>query len=518
MSAHCDRQTNEAGYDRQAEILQAGVAMSSSETVERFGSASAEFIKGYRGVDQATGETFAKGLSEISDYKVNADPSEGAKNLKQQAGFAAEVAATSRDNAENIINGAPQRTVRSDDLPQFGANHNVVDRVQLLDGQIIAGTEAQMKFVGNRDDLLSKIAREDGKFARYRGVKLDLPSEQYADAKAHCLEQANKRRINAQRAEEQGKPEAAAKLRREAANYDELGENVRDSGLTSEDALFYRKHPELATVRDIAATSHRAGVEAAKYGAVIGGSISVIKNIFAVVQDKQTLGDAALNVAGDVAKAGAMGYGTAFVGAAAKATMQQSSGAGMRALANTSAPAMVVNVCLALGSSVKRYINGDITEAQLLAEIGEKSTGMLASGMMAAVGQVLIPIPFVGAAIGGMVGYTLSSLFYQSACDAARGAALSGDRLARIQAIESSARARIAEEQSALDAFVASELPQLQRETRDLFHAVEVLGCDSTDALANAINNYAVLLGKQLQFASLVEFDDFMASEAPLVW
>lgn len=508
--------SDQDGHDRQANRIRAGVAMSARETVERFGSAGAEFVKNYRGIDNETGEQLAKGLADIAKHRVNADPLEAAKNIKQQAGFSAEVAATSRDNAEAIINGSTQRTVRSDDLAQFGKNHNVVDRVKVLDGQVIEGTQAQMKFVGNRNALFSRIAREDGKFARYRGVKLELPSEQYADAKAYCQKRAETLRGNAQRAEERGKADVAAKLRREADNYEQLGENVRDSGLTTEDAIFYRKHPGLATARDIAVTSHRAGVQAAKYGAVIGGSISVLKNAFAVVQDKMQLRDAVSEVAIDVVKAGAVGYGTAFAGSATKALMQQSGNAGMRALAKTSAPALVVNVCLSLGMSIKRYVTGEITESQLLAEVGEQSAGMLSSGMMAALGQVIVPIPFVGAAIGGLLGYTLSSIFYQAALDAAKGAERSRTHLARVRMIETCARERLAEERAGLDAFMASELPQLCRETHGLFLAVESIGEDSTDALAEAVNHYASLLGKQLQFASQAEFDGFMASDEPL--
>lgn len=498
------------------DIRRAGVVMATRETVGRFGSANAEFIKGYRGVDNETGQVFAKGLAGIARHKVSADPAEAAKNIKQQAGLSAEVATTSRDNAQAIINGSKRRTVRSDDLAQFGKNHNVVDRVQVLDGQIIAGSETQMKFVGNPRQLFARIAKEDGKFARYRGIKLELPSEQFVDAKAYCQQQAAQLRENALRAEQQGKTEVAAKLRREAANYEQLADNVCDSGLTTEQAIFYREHPKLATIRDIARTSHRAGMEGAKYGAIIGGSISALKNAFALAQDRMTLREAASEIGIDIAKAGALGYATAFAGAATKAVMQQSTSATARTLAGTSVPVLAVNVCLSLGETIRRYVRAEISEAQLLEEIGEKGAGMLSSGMMAALGQVAIPIPFVGAAIGGMIGYTLSSLFYRSALDAAAGAERSRADLARVRAIESAARVRIDEEQAAMEAFMARELPQLRQETQGLFLAIGAARECGIDDLAAAVNQYATLLGKQLQFASQAEFDVFMASDEPL--
>ena len=512
-SGACDKVQRKTGTS--TDTFRAGISLASDETVRRFGSAGAEFIKGYRGVDNETGQKLAKGLADIAKHKVNTDPLEALKNIKQQAGFSAEVAATSRDNAEAIISGSKVRTIRTDDLDTFGRNHNVVDRVQVLDGQIIEGSQAQMKFVGDRDTLFSRIAREDGKFARYRGVKLELPSEQYEGAQAYCQEQAEQLRNNAQAAETQGKPDVAAKLRREADNYEALGENVRDSGLTTETAIFYREHPELATILDIANTSHRAGMEGAKYGAIIGGTISVLKNAFAVAQQKASLGDATLEVAKDVSKAGALGYGTAFVGAATKSVMQQSSHAGVRALANTSVPTLAVTACLSLGMSMKRYVHGEISETEFLIEVGEKGAGMLSSGMFAALGQIAIPIPFVGAAIGGMVGYTLSSMFYQSAVEASKRAEQSRKNLERVREIAASAHAQLAQERIALEAFYAEEMPQLLEETRELIRAVGG-GNASADELAVAVNQFAELLGKELPYASQQEFDSFMASDMPL--
>lgn len=215
------------------------------------------------------------------------------------------------------------RTSRSDDLAQYGKNHNVVDRVKLLDGQIIEGSEAQMKFVGKRNQLFERIAREDGKFSRYRGVKLELPSEQFDGAAEFCKHRAQRLRKQADIIEhgrpakaaalrlkagqmesshpeqaarlrnqaeqiEHGKPAVAAKLRREADNYEQLANDVSDSGLTTQDAIFYREHPKIATALDIARTSHKAGVEGAKYGALIGGVISLLTNAFSVAQEKNS--------------------------------------------------------------------------------------------------------------------------------------------------------------------------------------------------------------------------------------
>lgn len=489
-------------------------ALAQDEIVKRYGSAGAEYIKGFRGVDNETGQRFARGLAEVAKHKVN--PDYAAQNIKQQAGFSAEIAATSRDNAEAIIQGDCVRTVRSDDLAEYGRNHNVVDRVKMENGVIVDGSQSQMKFVGNRDKLFNDIARDDGKFARYRGVKLELPSEQYEGAAEHCRQQAQALRIRADRVEAEGKADVADKFRREADNFDQLAENVCDSGLTTEQAIFYREHPGLATVKDIARTSHRAGTEGARTGAVVGGAISLATNLFSLVQQKKMADDVVKDVATDTAKAAALGYGTAFTGSALKAGLQQSEREALRALARTSVPALAVNICLSLGTSIRRYVNEEIDEAALLSEIGEKGAGMLSGGMMAALGQVAIPVPVLGAAIGSMMGYTLSSLFYQSALEAAQGAALSRTRLTRIRAIEAEARAEISRQQAFFDAFTAREMPLLHREVQRLSDIISAESVDVND-LAFAINEFATLSGAQLSFSTLSGFEDFMNSDKPLI-
>lgn len=543
-------------------------ALSLHEPVQRFGSANAEYIKGYRGYDNETGQRFAKGLADIAKHKVNDDPRYAAQNIKQQAGFSAEVLATSRDNADAIINKSKVRTSRTDDLPDFGKNHTLYDRVKLENGKTIGGFESQMKFVDNRNQLLDDIARENGKFSRYRGTKIELPTEQYegnrdfvldeakklkrraeqltkdpskaaqaakiqreadkleAYAKSdnfqpesaadRCRKQAQRMRRNADKAEANGNPEKATKLRKEAANYEELAENVRDSGVTREEAIRARTHPRLTTAKEIIATSHKAGVEGAKYGALIGGIISTLTNSFSVVKGEKEIADALPDVGTDTLKAAAAGYATGFSGSAIKAGMQQSGNSLVRKLSTTSAPALMLNACLSLGGSVKRFVTGEISEAQLLTEVGEKGAGMLSASMMTVVGQLAIPVPLIGAAIGGMIGYTLSSMFYQSALAAAKDAQSSREQLSKVRAIEAAARERIAFEKEQLTAFVSKEIPQLRLETQQFISKLSDDGQSGFDVIAESVNDYAQLLGRLLEFQSLDEFTTFMSSDTPL--
>ena len=188
----------------------------------------------------------------------------------------------------------------------------------------------------------------------------------------------------------------------------------------------------------------------------------------------------------------------------------------MRTLSATNAPALAVNICISLSSSVKRYVTGEITESELLIEVGEKGSGMLSGAMMAALGQAVVPIPVVGAAVGGMIGYAMSSLFYQSALDAARGAETSAQMLQRTQAIEKASREHLAIEQEQLDAFLSIELPELRIETQKLSAIFEASATVSANEISTAINDFAELLGQKLQFQNMQQFEGFMLNSDTL--
>lgn len=489
------------------DIKNTTVALSTNEVVKRFGSANAEFIKGYTGVDNETGIRLAKGLKDISKHKLN--PEYVKQNLKQQAGYSAEVALTSKDNAELIIKGSKIRVSRSDDLKQYGRNHNIVDRVQVIDGQIISGTETQMKFVGNRNDLFKDITQPDGKFARYRGIKLEIPTEQYEGAVEYCQQEAIKLKDNAIKAEKNGKLEVAKKLREQADNYEELSKNIKDAGMTTDEALSYRLNPLKNTIKDIAKTSHRAGLEGAKYGIIIGGTVSIVQNFFAVAQGEKKLDEVTFDVVKDIGFSGALGYSTAAVGSAIKSGMQQSSSKALQNISNTSVPTLVVNVCLSLGSSIKRYVNNEIDGLEFLEEIGEKGSGMLSAGMMASLGQIAIPIPFVGAAIGGMIGYSLSSIFYKAVLDSGKMAKLAEDRYKEIKKTQEYLREQIAIEKQTLLKFIEQEFSSINKEVNLLLDSIEKSDYD-IDTFANQINQFSNLLGKELQFKNQSEFNAFM--------
>ena len=105
----------------------AAITGAAAETVRRYGSAVKEHLVAYSGMDNEAGVKLTRGLKSVSESKINPDFAEN--NIKQQAGFSAEIKSAARGNAENIINKKPARIRRTDDLGSV--NDQIRDLVEV---------------------------------------------------------------------------------------------------------------------------------------------------------------------------------------------------------------------------------------------------------------------------------------------------------------------------------------------------------------------------------------------------
>lgn len=553
----------EQDKEQDTALKNASIAHGLNETVQRHGSAIAEDYIGYHGTrlnPDGTVTSYQKSHASIARSKIN--PEFSKQNIKQQAGFNAEVNHTVQKNKEAILAGRQERTSRTDDIRNpdgsFRTNDTVSDIVTLdSKGNIIVGSEGQMKFTNHPDKICDGIAgagKED--LTRYQNKKLFLPSEQVGEAKAHCLEKAKELRKQAEYLESK-KPELAQAKRQQADNYEKLSNSIEDAGFTREQAEAYRLNPKLETAKSIAKTAHDAGTQGAMYGAAIGGTISIASNIYAVWHGDKEVGDAVIDCTISTGKAAATGYATGAAGSALKGTMEQAHGllveqaiqkataetgknlsskarnkvieevgkstAGrmsksLATLSKTNLPALAVTVCLEFGGIVRQYAKGEIDGVEFMEKAGEKGISLTASSMMATVGQVAIPIPVVGAVIGGMIGYTLSGLFYNEALAAFKGAKAAHENYLIVKArYEEAKRQRDiyrAHLREAFDAHMADQRSIIA----SAFQGIDIaLENGNMSSFAENINSLGELFNKELRFKNREEFIEFMKSDEVFV-
>ncbi len=75
--------------NKRSGLVDSIIGVQTTENVERYGRAGAEYLKGYKGVLDDNGQVLQKGLKQVSESKVN--PEFRYQNIKQQAGFSAEI-------------------------------------------------------------------------------------------------------------------------------------------------------------------------------------------------------------------------------------------------------------------------------------------------------------------------------------------------------------------------------------------------------------------------------------------
>jgi hypothetical protein len=536
--------SKEEREDKEQTLVNVGLAGAAAEVVERFGSANKELLVGYSGVDNETGQVLSKGLKSISESKINPDYKEN--NINQQSGFSAEVQSNSRKNAENIINNKDTKHSRTDDIKKQayrdkeigGKNDQLYDHVELdSKGNPIEGTATQMKFVGHGGmDSLNKLTSKE--FQKYfdNDVPIEVPSDYYESIRKAAAEKVNETQLQIDYLKN-NKPHEKALIEDKQRQLKKL-QNIRDgkgiikSNVSSKEARFARLHPELATAVDIVKVSHRAGLEQAKAGAVIGGSISIIKNLVAVCKDEKDVEDAIIDIVQDTGTATAVSYATGSSGAAIKGALQNSKSAFTRALSKTNIAATLVSISLETGKTLSKYIKGEIDGVQCFEELGEKGTGMLSSAMFsslgtagavavfgksAVIGQLIIPIPIIGGLIGGMVGYALSSACYDQLMRALKDAKIARENRIKIEAECAEAIHMIREYRIEIEAAISSYLSDHIASFHNAFDGIKTaLNIGDIDGFIAGANAITRKLGGKPQFENMSEFESLMDNSEKL--
>ena len=507
--------------------INAGLAGAQSEITQRYGAANKQHLVAYSGTDHESGQQLSKSLKGIAKGRINPEHKEA--NINQQGGYDAEVKTVAIEEAEKIISGNKNTKVtRTDDIAKQpdgkgniigGKNDQLYDIAEVdKNGIYIEGTARQLKFVGGTpqqcaDNLLIP------KYDKYRDadVPIEVPSDFYDGVKKELEKKAEEIKKQLAAVEKKGDAELVAKKKAELDRVEKTNKNLKKGKLTKEEAIEARLHPKLSTAKDVAKISHRAGCEAAKIGAMIGGGISFIRNSVAVIKGDQTPGNAAFEVTKDTVGAAALSYATGFFGSALKGAMQNAPSKYVRSLSKTNLPGTVLTVMFETGKTLKRYAEDEIDGTECLTELGEKGTGMLASAMGATIGQVVIPIPILGGLVGGMIGYSMSSAYYNSLVNALNEAKLAHEERLRIEAECHEAIIAIKEYRMEIELVIANYLQQHVQVFNEAFIDMEnAYNTGDVDKFIGGANRITEQLGGKPPFVSKTQFDELMNNQTTI--
>ncbi len=409
--------------EKNSNIANAAIVGAVSEESALYASANKEYLA------ILDDKTLGRTLEGISEYKVN--PKYQYRNINQQAGFSAELKEQAHANAQNILMENGERLVQYDNLsvdqkaqirerfPDYATpnkNHELVDYVMVdRKGNVISNTLTQSKFVGrNGAECFEKFLSKDYEKYLKNGVKMEIPKDFFGDFQKEANIKIKSLESRIAKQKELGDFQKAAKLEEKLQKCKTIKANTRSASITKEEAIEARLNPNLSTAKDVTSVSHQAGMNAAGVGALVSGGVSLITNVWECVVNGKDPKKALKHTAIATLKGGAYSYGVAFASSSLGSLMQSSANKIIQSLGKSSAPAMIVGACVANFTIFGLYLSGKIDEMELCKQLGRTNTSLLSGGAMAFAGQALIPIPVVGALIGGFVGAALSEAFFNA--------------------------------------------------------------------------------------------------------
>lgn len=387
-------------------------------------------------------------LEEISKRKIN--PNYTKQNINQQAGYSAEIKEQAHVNANNILAGKRERIVQYDELssgqkaqvknlyPNYATpskNHEIVDYVSVDEkGNVIPGTLTQSKFVGrNGEECFKKLLSKDYEKYWKNGVKMKIARNHYGDFQRAVNTRIKSLESQIAKQKGLGNFQKAAHLEEKLQKCKTIKAHTRPASATKAEAIEARLNPNLSTAKGVTRVSHQAGMNAAQTGALIGGGVSLMTNVYECVANGKDPMKAIKHTAIATLKGGVLSYGSAFARSSLGGLMQSSANKVIQSLGKGSLPAMIVGACVANATVLTRYLSGKIDKTELLKQLGKANTTLVSSGVMAVAGQALIPIPVVGALVGGFVGAALSETFFNAFLKAREEAKLARQRRIEIE-------------------------------------------------------------------------------------
>lgn len=483
------------------------------DLVEKYGAAAALDLSAYDGIDHTGmfGGTMKRSLKGISESKLGKTAAEAARNTRQQAGFSAEVIETTRKNKARVISGSSVRSARLDDLGR--TNDQLVDTADFtLNGKgekiIIAGTEVQMKFIGNNgSQTFNKLCETKHEKYWKAGVKVEIPKDYFEEFSKTADEKISNLKNEIKTLKDKGAAASVIENKQtQLKKYEAVRKNTIPSGTTSSDAMLARTNPKLYTAKSMLSTAHDAGIAGAQQGAIVGGGCAIVCNMVDILKGKD-IDEALKDVAKSTGKSAARSYAISAGGSLIEGGVQHYKNSVPKLLKMKGAPTEVAGFVVDSVESFYGYFSGNISGTECMQNVAKSAVFALAN--LTPIGQAV----FVA-----RTAYTLASVAVGVLKQALEAPGIARER--RIQ-IEEECRAQIALLKQFRAEFERASQQWLEETTHTFVSALnamdDALQIGDVDKYIGAANSITEAMGQKVQFHNQKEFDDLMESEEAFV-
>lgn len=326
-----------------------------------------------------------------------------------------------------------------------------------------------------------------------------------------------------------------------------IGEQVRSTFYTSSDVAF-------TTLKN----ANEVGMESAKAGAAVGGTIAAGKHITAIINGDESVDKAVIEFGMDTIKSAASSYANGVATRCVVGTTEYVAGKvsstklaeSLSKFAKSDGPAKVVVCAVEAGDTIIKYIKGELTPEETILQLGEKGTavacsfaggaaglvggatagmlvGMVIGGVIgsiapgagtvagAAIGsEIGLKIgAVVGEIFGNYAGYVLGSEMFRRVKEYALNSSMSHEEAIRMEAIYS----ELAKQIDAYTIRLAELIHQTNMEHEQLIVDAfcdfrEGIICEDVQLVTDSLGKICKEYGVEVRFKDRKEFDEFMMS------
>lgn len=267
-------------------------------------------------------------------------------------------------------------------------------------------------------------------------------------------------------------------------------------------------------ISNIGKEFHNSGLQGAYSAGAMTAAISATNNIVAVIKGEVTPEEALKNVAKDTVTSASTSYMVTGSTAVIAQSLSRSSSPFIRSLVKSNVPGQVVSAVMATGGTLMKYCKGEINTRECIVELGQTGVSICATGYAMAVGQAIIPIPFVGAAVGAMVGAAMSGGLWrdlQAAIDSSDRARAEYEEAKRLS---EQVRARLKQEREAFEKATQVLFAERAQAINEGFALIcEASQDDDFDMLTAGLDTIARAFDKDIMIRNIDEFDVMMKDD-----
>lgn len=179
-------------------------------------------------------------------------------------------------------------------------------------------------------------------------------------------------------------------------------------------------------------------------------------------------------------------------------------------IANSNQVTQIITVALILKDSTIKFINGEISGSEFFEEIGKKGVELVAGSIGAFVGQMLIPIPVLGAMIGSMITSIACGELFKSI----KSLKDHEKKVDSIERLAASALSEMRNQREILKGIVEKELKVFDDSVSSGFNKIyDSMISNNMEGFAEGLDTILSVFNETVMFKTREEFDDFFNDE-----